>query len=236
MQREVIVLQHADREGPGLLGELLAEQGVALRVLRPDQGEAVPASLGEAAGLVILGGAMGVNETETFPFLRDEMRLISSAVEAGRAVLGICLGSQLIAAALGAEVSPNFAQEIGWIQVALRPEGREDPVLQPLPQRFIPLQWHGDIFSLPNGAVSLARSAVSEHQAFRVGSRVYGLLFHLEMTPELLRDMVQSDLDALAAEGVDGQMMLSRADELCAVLRPAAREVFRRWIALLQVD
>lgn len=229
----VIVIQHAAFEGPGLLGEVLSSLGVELRVVRPDLGEAIPASLGDAQGLVVLGGAMGVYEQDRYPFLRDELQLLRAVADAGAPILGICLGSQLLAAALGAEVGPHYAQEIGWIPVLLTPAGREDPILSPLPNRLLPLQWHGDVFTLPAGAVSLARSAVTEHQAFRFGARAYGIMFHLEMTPALLAEMVAAEAASLAREGVDAAVMLGRAEECCRALLDSSRTLFTRWAGLL---
>ena len=175
-----LVLQHIDVEGPGLLGAALQARGVTLRTVRPYAGEPVPARC-DADALVVMGGPMGVYESDRYPHLSDELRLIEATVADGRPVIGTCLGSQLLAAALGARVYPNTRKEIGWHDVELTDAARDDALLGGVPRRFTPVHWHGDIFDLPAGAVHLAASAITRHQAFRYGANVYGLLFHLEL-------------------------------------------------------
>ncbi|HEU4538907.1 MAG TPA: gamma-glutamyl-gamma-aminobutyrate hydrolase family protein, partial [Polyangiaceae bacterium] len=146
-----IVLQHAPDEGPGRLGRALEAAGFGLRVVRADRGEPVPAELGDASCLVALGGPMGVYEASAYPHLESELALIERALAQNAPVLGVCLGSQLLAAALGARVYPSGRPEIEWGEVRLGDEAGRDPLFAAAPRRFGALHWHGDVFDLPPG-------------------------------------------------------------------------------------
>lgn len=180
------VLQHVAWEGPGLVAAAARTHGIALDVRRLDLGARVPApdALPCFGGVVVMGGPMSVWEEDAFSFLRDEKRLLRTAVAAGTPVLGVCLGAQLLAAALGALVQRGPAAEVGAGEVELTEAGRGDRVLGPGPVLPV-VHWHGDTFELPEGAVHLARTARYTHQAFRVGACAYGLQFHVEVDEEL---------------------------------------------------
>lgn len=174
----VLVLQHIAVEGPGHLRAALERHGLHLDLVRVDLGQPVPDDL-EAEALVVLGGPMGVADVDRLPHLADELRLLERALTVNLPTLGICLGSQLLAHALGARVQPSGGLELGWHAVELTPAGRTDAVFRVLPARLHALHWHGDVFSVPPGSAALARSAATPAQAFRHG-RALGLLFHLE--------------------------------------------------------
>jgi GMP synthase-like glutamine amidotransferase len=186
MSRPWVVLQHVAHEGPGSVALAVTDSGADLSVVRVDRGEPVPppGSEGEMAGLVVLGGPMGVHDD--LPWLADERALLRHAVGAGLPVLGICLGAQQLAAALGGEVVTGPTPEVGVGEVHLTTEAIRDPVLGPAPTPLPCVHWHGDTFSLPDGAVQLARSDLYENQAFRAGPRAYGLQFHVEVTASLV--------------------------------------------------
>jgi GMP synthase (glutamine-hydrolysing) len=232
-RRAVRVIQHHAGEGPGLLGEALAREGIACDVTRVDLGEPVPTELGDALGLVVLGGAMGVNEADLYPHLHAEEALVRAALDAERPILGICLGSQILAWALGARVHAAPAKEIGWLPVTLAPAAATEPLFKLLPARFTTLHWHGDVFDLPAGAVPLASSEQTAHQAFRAGARAYGLLFHLEATPAQVRSMVGEDDGYLEAAGVAGRTLIEGAGAWCGPAAEIAVPFFRAWAALL---
>ena len=215
-RRFVRVIQHVDGEGPGLIAVALERDGVAIDVTRVHRGEPVPQELGDAGGLVVLGGPMGVYEADQYPHLRDELRLIEAALRAGAPVLGVCLGSQLLATALGARVAPAPAKEIGWFTVTTKPAAASDGLFGPLPASFGALHWHGDFFELPGGAASLASSAKTEHQAFRYGDRAYGILFHLEATPLEVHAMVDVSRNELENAGVSGEELLAETERSAA--------------------
>src|SRR3954447_21877794 len=164
-----------------MIAAAAAEAGIGLRVRRLDLGEAVP-DLDDFDGLVVMGGPMGASDDEQHPHLRDERDLLARAVPAGRPVLGVCLGAQLLAAACGGRVFPGQAgAEIGLGIVELTDQGRADPVFGPAGWVLPVLHWHGDTYARPGGATRLAASSRYPEQAFRVGERAYGLQFHVEI-------------------------------------------------------
>jgi GMP synthase (glutamine-hydrolysing) len=157
-----------------------------MHLVRLDQGQELPPP-DDIGGLLVLGGAMGVHDTDQFPWLETERRRMAQAVAAGLPVLGICLGAQQLAAALGASVTTGPAPEIGVSDVALTPDGRADPVLGPEGDRVPVIQWHGDTFAVPDGAVRLATGERYANQAFRFGTLAYGLQFHIEVDDAMAR-------------------------------------------------
>jgi GMP synthase-like glutamine amidotransferase len=184
-----LIVQHVGHEGPGLIGVSLAEHGLHYDIVRTDRGEPFPDHR-SVAGLVVMGGPMGVHDADEHPWLAPERALIREVVGAGKPVLGVCLGAQQLAAALGAEVTTGPTTEIGLGRVELTGEGRKDPVTGPeytgLGETALPcVHWHQDTFSMPTGAVHLAASRLFPHQAFRWGEVVYGLQFHVEVDRSL---------------------------------------------------
>jgi GMP synthase (glutamine-hydrolysing) len=182
----LLVVEHEEDAPPALLAEVAAAAGVGLRVVRPYAGEPLPAGLDGAAGLVVLGGEMGVGDAASWPHLHTTMALIRHAAGRAAPVLGVCLGAQLAAAALGGRAFPGPAgMEVGWIRVELTPEGRDDPVLGALLDGdarapAMVFQWHKDTYEPPPGATLLARGDRYRQQAFRLGS-VVGVQFHPEV-------------------------------------------------------
>ena len=227
----VIVLQHVAPEGPGAIADSLADHGIETRPVRIDQGQAVPRALDGAAGLVVMGGPMGVYEADRYPHLRDELRLIEAALHAGVPIIGVCLGSQLLAAALGARVYPAPQKEIGWYDVYLRDSAHTDRLWQGVAPTFTPLHWHGDVFDLPAGAVALASSALTEHQAFRYGDSAYGLLFHLEMGRRQIAAMVETFRDEVVGAGVAPETILADTAACQPRAKTVGAVVFERWAA-----
>ncbi|GAC1629195.1 MAG: type 1 glutamine amidotransferase [Nevskia sp.] len=186
-------LQHADFEGLGGLGPWLAAQGHALRGTRLQAGEPLPAPA-EFDALVVMGGPMNIDEHAQHPWLPAEKALIRAAIAAGKRVLGICLGAQLVADVLGGPVTRNAETEIGWFPLRLTPEGRTHPLLAGLPQTFTGFHWHGDTYALPPGALRLADSAACAQQAFAWdGGRVLGLQFHPEVRARDAREWLRHE-------------------------------------------
>lgn len=180
MRRSWSILQHVAWEGPGLIADAARAHGVPIEVRRMDRGDAVP-RVGDIAGVIVLGGPMGVRDASSLPFLAAEQGLLRAAVEHGLPVLGVCLGAQLLAAALGARVEKGPAPEIGPGEVRLTADGLNDPVLGGARAVLPVVHWHEDTFEVPTGAAHLAESPLCRNQAFRVGQRAYAFQFHLEV-------------------------------------------------------
>ncbi len=231
---KVWVLQHHPVENLGAIAAALESSALAWQYVRSDRGQPVPRDMKGAGGLVIMGGPMGVYEQDRYPFLRDEIRLIESALKDGKPILGVCLGSQLLAAALGAKVGRGASKEIGWYPVELRPPARDDRLFGGVPESFTALHWHGDIFDLPSGAVALASSAKTSLQAFRYGRNAYGLLFHIEATDANVGGMVREFGAEIEEAGVNGAAIVAEAGQRIAALSEIAATVFGRWAAPIQ--
>ena len=235
VQRTVRVIQHMAGEGPGLIAVALERQSIAIETTRVDLGEPVPADLGDAVGLVVLGGTMGVYEADQFPHLRDELRLIEATMRAGAPVLGVCLGSQLLAAALGARVAPAPTKEIGWFTVTPKPAAAADPAVRPAARelRDPALARRRVRAARGVGATSLASSVKTEHQAFRHGDRSYGILFHLEATAPEVQAMDDASLKELADAGVSTAELFAETGRWADAAAAIGVPLFERWAALL---
>jgi GMP synthase-like glutamine amidotransferase len=190
-----LVLQHIAVEGPGRLAPFLEQRGWTLETVALYAGAPLSAHPGAYQAIIVMGGPMGVYDDAMYPFLRQEHDFLQRAIAQEVPLLGICLGSQLLAKALGARVYRNPQKEIGWYTVDLTAAGRTDPLFAGIASPVRVFQWHGDAFELPSGATTLASSPLCMHQAFRYGDRVYGLLFHLELTPEIIRSWLDTFRD-----------------------------------------
>jgi GMP synthase (glutamine-hydrolysing) len=232
--KKVIVLQHAECEGPGSLSDPLAAVALPVSIVRGDLGEAIPADLNNVSALIVMGGPMSTYEQDKYPFLLDEIRLLQAAVNAHLPVIGICLGSQLLAAALGANVRPGPQKEIGWFPVYLEPGASADPLFADAPNRFEGFHWHGDIFDLPHGATRLAHSDLTECQAFRY-ENAYGILFHMEVTQASIAGMLAAFSSELAQTGVPAEDLASGTNRHLASLQSIGSLVFRRWVDTIQI-
>jgi GMP synthase-like glutamine amidotransferase len=182
--------RHVPFEGIGSIAAWLDARGIETTATRFDAGDALP-RLADIDWLVVVGGPMSVNDEDLHPWLAAEKAFVREAIRAGKRVLGICLGAQLIASALGAKVYRNAVKEIGWHPISPVPVANGVHAFRFPPDALV-FHWHGETFDLPPGAVHLARSAGCEHQAFQVGERTLGLQFHLETTPESARALVEN--------------------------------------------
>jgi GMP synthase (glutamine-hydrolysing) len=224
----VVAFRHVPFEDLGLIHASLEERGLAVEFADLyREGAALP-DVSNAAGLIFMGGPMSANDD--LPYLRQELQLIRQAVVRAQPVLGVCLGAQLIAKALGARVYRNPVKEIGWFDIHLTDAARQDALFAGLEGTETVFQWHGETFDLPAGAVWLAQSDGCRNQAFRVAANVYGLQFHLEVTPEMIADWCTQD-----ANCGDVRELTSPIDPHCNATHLAhlSRLVFGRWCALL---
>jgi GMP synthase (glutamine-hydrolysing) len=231
--RPVLAVQHTPVETLGTLEEALRGADVPLAYLRTHEGEPVPESAGSLGGLVVLGGPMGVYETELYPHLEDEIQLIQDALERGTPILGVCLGSQLLARALGAKVEPMGKKELGWGEVETTSEAIYDPLFGSLGTSFTAFHWHGDAFGLPEGTTLLASSRSTPVQAFEFEKRAYGLLFHLEVDEWLVRGMLDDFQDEAREAGEDPYEILRHTPEHLPQLMARARRFHERFLRLL---
>lgn len=212
----LLAIQHVPWEGPHRILDACLD--LQVRTVKPLAGQPLPPH-DEVAGAVVMGGPMNVDEVERFPALAAEREWMAEAVERGMPVLGICLGAQLLARALGAEVRPGAAPEIGFAPVEIADP--DDPVIGGLAPRAEVLHWHGDVFDLPEGATHLASSERTPCQAFRLGN-AWGVLFHPEADYALVEAWLEVPAmieEAVAALGDAGEHALpERAAELEADL------------------
>jgi GMP synthase (glutamine-hydrolysing) len=240
-----IVLQHTPTEGPERVATLLAERGIPCDVRALHAGALVPDVIGRDQLLIVMGGPMGVGDVgdARYPFLASEIALLRRLIARGAPVLGICLGSQLLAAAAGARVYPNTrpgpdgkpvaAREVGWGRIDLH--NVTEPALAGLPAQPLVVHWHGDTYDLPPGAVHLASTPVCRHQAFRIG-RGFGLQFHPELERETIAVWVREDADyvrgALGPEG--GARILANTERFHAAARPIWDRLIGNILTLMQ--
>lgn len=190
--------QHVAFEDLGSIAPWLESQGAEVSGTAFWRGEEAPPSAEGFDGLIIMGGPMSVKDEAEHPWLSGEKALIREAIAQGKVVLGICLGAQLIAEVLGGHVFRNAEREIGWFPLEHTPEGGTHPLGRLLPRAEEVFHWHGETFSLPEGAAWLARSAACQHQAFAVGDRILALQCHLESTPASVKAMLENGGDDLA--------------------------------------
>jgi len=187
----VHVFQHVPFEGPECLGTWARSRGCLLTETHFYRNDPIPA-MDDIDCLIVMGGPMGVHDEREFPWLAAEKRFIELAIRREKTILGICLGAQLAAAALGADVHRNRFSEMGWLSVEITEEGRRCSIFEGLPPRMQVFQWHNDTFDLPAGSVLLARSEACRHQAFLFGTRVLGLQFHAEVTMQGLKEFLRA--------------------------------------------
>lgn len=191
----VLIIKNAENEGPGTIEDYLKEREMSYRIANfygCDATEEVVPDIKDSTHLVVLGGPMSVYDSEGMPFLHYGIAIIRAFIVKRRPVLGICLGAQMIAHALGADVYPGSKEEIGWHRVDITTEGMEDRVMSSLAVDNEPVadvfQWHGDTFHLPEKAVRLSTSGEYRNQAFKYRENVYALQFHIEVRPDMIEE------------------------------------------------
>jgi len=192
----VLIIKNVVSEGPGTILEFLKGNNFHFRIVEAGIGEPIP-SPDNFSSIVIMGGPMAVYEMEQYPFLKDVASTIEKALKMNKRVLGICLGAQLMAYVLGARVYQGHKKEIGWLPIEPTIDGARDEVfkyvVEPMDKTMV-LQWHGDTFDIPSGAVRLASSKDYPNQAFRYGNS-YALQFHIEVNPEIIKEWFEDRED-----------------------------------------
>ena len=209
------IIQNDPQVPPGNITDRLEAGGLIHIVHHPYLGDPLP-ELRDVTALIVMGGAMSANDDAGHPFLAEVKLFIKQAVRRDIPYLGICLGGQLLAAALGAEVAANRWEELGTMKVTLTAAGKDDPLFTGIVDPFPTFQWHHDSFDLPGGATLLATSPACPHQAFRVGAHAWGTQFHPEVTEAIIRDWCAWD-----------QATQQRAEELVQAFRSHERDYCR---------
>jgi GMP synthase (glutamine-hydrolysing) len=225
--KSAIAIRHVQFEDLGTLAPVLERAGYDVAYVEVDGPELASFDPLKPDLLVVLGGPVGVYQTQDYPFLVDELRILKARLAAGRPTLGLCLGSQLMAAALGANVGPSGHSEIGFSKLALNDAGRASP-LRHLEGVEV-LHWHGDTFALPEGATLLASTDLCKHQGFSKGANILALQFHPEPdAPGLERWLI-----GYAGPGIDPPAMRKAAAEYCPALQAAGAKMLEDWLAHL---
>ncbi len=230
-----LVFQHVPHEHPGRITEYCIEKGIKLDILEFWKPCKMP-TVASYDALMIMGGPMGVYDSdEAYPSRAGEIKAVQSAIKNKIPVLGICLGSQLLAHALGARVYPNTingrrAKEIGYYAVDLTPEGMKDAIFRGFSSPLRVLQWHGDAFDLPKGAKLLATAPLCANQAFSYGN-AYGTLFHLEFTPEMVEKLVETGREWIRDE-VDEAQLSEEAHKNANLMEQQCRRLFSNFVSI----
>jgi GMP synthase (glutamine-hydrolysing) len=226
--KSAVAVRHIHFEDLGVLEPFLRVQGYTLRYLDAGVDDLAAVDVASPDLVVFLGAPIGAGDEETYPFLADELALVRHRLEVQRPLLGICLGAQLIARVLGAEVKPMGVKEIGFCPLTLTEEGKASPLnaLGAVPV----LHWHGDQFGIPPGATRLAYTEVCANQAFAMGRAVLGLQFHLEADPAKIERWLLGHACELGQAGVDPRVIRQRAREHGPALSAAALKVIDQWL------
>ncbi len=186
-RKAVLLIQHAPHEHPAALKRALETQGIQSLWIHPFRGDSYP-NPSTLRGVISLGGPMGANDDLLHPWIPDECKLLREAALEGLPTVGICLGGQMLARALGGSVEKNSIAEVGWFPMELNSHGREDPIIGAAGSRPLVYHWHHDTFFLPQGAAPLASSEACPRQAFRIGDKAYGFQFHPEADHQLIHE------------------------------------------------
>jgi GMP synthase-like glutamine amidotransferase len=206
----VLILKNVKHEGPGTIENFLRNESTGYKIIECSSDD-IPQASGFDT-LVIMGGPMSVNEADIYPYISRETGLAAEFMKKGKKVLGICLGAQIMAKALGAKVFPGPEKEIGWYDIELQNGGIKDQMMGRLAihpregdfrQRFKVFHWHGETFDIPEGAVRLAKSELYLNQAFKYGNHAYAFQFHIEVTKEMIYEWLKNepvDMNTLSRE------------------------------------
>ena len=229
--KPVAIFRHTESEGPGHIAAFLEQQNIPHTLIRVDAGDVVPASPDAYSGLVFMGGPMSVNDD--LPWIPRSLALIRQAVEQDIPVLGHCLGGQLMAKALGGVVSRNPIKEIGWgaVQVLNKPEARDwfGDIAE-----FESFHWHGETFSIPDGAVRILESPYCANQAYVLGGKHLGMQCHVEMTEAMIRVWCDNGAGEIAQSNSPAvqqpQTILEQTPQHLSQLTAVAERLYRHWI------
>jgi len=228
--KPITIFRHTASEGAGYFSDFLKRHQIPFRVIHLDQGEAVPTTLSETSALVFMGGPMSVNDD--IDWIAPELELIRQAVASDMPVLGHCLGGQLISKALGGKINTNPVKELGWLPVQKQNNTEADDWLTDLPDSFTAFHWHGETFTIPNGARNILANQHCAHQAFVIGNTL-AMQCHVEMTPEMVIDWatIHSADIAVATNTIQSlEQLTAELEPNIATLQAHADQLYRRWL------
>lgn len=232
MPTDILVVQNTDLDPIGVLGEELVNCGAQLVTWLPEEQPTPPE--GNYTGMVIMGGPMGACDDEQFPHLQQTVDLIHQFHREDKPIMGVCLGAQLIARAFGSRVYPHSVPEIGFTPINVIDATAPETWLQDCASDLQLMQWHFDTFDLPAPATLLMTNEACQHQAFRIGSKVYGFQFHLEVTPAIIAGWQAMESEWIQANYPDlGQLFETQFQAYGAQSMQFARNVARAWFALM---
>jgi GMP synthase-like glutamine amidotransferase len=227
----VLILKNIKTEGPGTIEDFLIQMGISYRIIDL-QSEPIPPTESFSA-LIMLGGPMSVNDSDIYPYIKDEEELTRNFIKENKKVLGICLGAQIMAKALGAKVCRGKEPEIGWHDIELTESGLRDCLMKKLAihpkagdfwKRFKVFHWHGETFDIPEGAERLAKSDLYQNQAFRYGSNAYAFQFHIEVTKNIVYDWLKN-------EPIDQKKLRDETEKVYEVCRGRAENFYKAFFS-----
>ena len=231
-----LAIVHQRDAGPGVFAETFAAEGVELDHWYRAESDRPPSEIGDYGAVLTFGGAMHADQADQHPWIASEQELLARLLDSGMPLLGVCLGSQMLAAATGGEVRRAAQPEIGWHEVEVTSEGADDPVIGPLAPRFEAFEWHSYEFDLPPGAIALARSETCL-QAYRIGSVAWGIQFHAEVSAADARSWIddyRSDEDAVRL-GIDPKALRAETEARIDAWNELGRALCERFLAVAAV-
>lgn len=231
--KSVLVVQNDAKEGAGLLATLIAARGLEAETVFGYDTDYDKLRADDYGSLVVLGGAQSAYETDTYPYLANEIALCHDFMQAGKPVAGFCLGAQILACALGGDVVPGEKKEIGWYDLELNEAAADDAVLEGHPKTVLGYHFHGDRIEEVPGAVVLASSEITRCQLFRYGANVYGFQYHAEVDRPLLEIMCRNNADYMASNGFDAERVIAEGKRNLPAFEDASKGALDRWLNLV---
>ena len=228
--KKILVLQHIEVETPGIILDLMKTKKLEYDCININEKSNAYNPTNYDA-LIIMGGPMSVNDKEKYSFIKKEIELVKNYIKNNKPILGICLGSQIIASALGSKIYKNSKMELGWHNVNLL--GSDDYLFKGIDDQFLAFHWHGDVFSLPNKSKKLASSNLTKLQAFNYNNNRYGLLFHLEINEQIINNLVDLFENDLIQESLKKEIVLNNLKKNLTEVNNTGRIIFNRWLSLI---
>jgi len=225
-----LIIQNDAKEGAGQLMTLIRQRSLSANTFYGWQADYEKIDLNDYCGLIVLGGAQSVYEHSEYPYLIEEMELVNAFIENKKPVIGLCLGAQIIATALGGEVLQNSQKEIGWFEIQLEDLACHDDLFKVHPEREMAFHFHGDYFKLPPDCISLARSDLTECQAFKFTENVYGFQFHAEVDKDLIDVMCRRNESYMKANGYDAESVIAESEAKLVGYELRCSFILNKWL------